>query len=184
MPDASALTFAIGSVSLVRGGVVLMRQWRILAILATLALTIPAVVFMPTLAAAAPKSNCGTSQNQQTGYSTLYWTGSQPRQYEGASATITDRSGYVLCTSDPNPGTNFITVWPMVFAHQPSAGYAQSGNMYRFGYNTCVSIGQSRSLVRVLGLITTCRDAPRVGRPIDTGSRPSTPARSGQYAAT
>jgi hypothetical protein len=74
--------------------------------------------------------------NSQVAYSTNnYFGGPEPATYEGASAMITDRGGYVLCTTDTNGGTNFSTTWTMVFG---SNGYAQSGTMYRWGYGSCV----------------------------------------------
>lgn len=80
---------------------------------------------------------CGTQQNLQTGWSTNHWTGGpEPMTYEGVSAVILDRGGYVLCTTDTNGGVNFSTTWTMVFGS--SGGYAQSGTMYRWGYGTCV----------------------------------------------
>ena len=54
--------------------------------------------------------DCGSFANAQVGFSTNMWHGaSQPTFYEGVSANLTDRFGYVLCDSDTNPGTNFVT---------------------------------------------------------------------------
>ncbi len=49
---------------------------------------------------------------------------------------ITDRGGYILCTTNTNGGMNFSTSWTIVFG--TSGGYAQSGTMYRWGYGSCV----------------------------------------------
>jgi len=78
---------------------------------------------------------CGTVFNHQAGYGTDFWTGSQPLAYEGVSANITDRGGYLLCTTNTNGGQNFSTSWTMVYGH--NTAYAQSGTMYRFGYGSC-----------------------------------------------
>lgn len=89
------------------------------------------VISAPSAAAA----SCSPAQNLQVGYSTVYWPHAQSMRYEGAMASILDRGGYVLCTTDPSPGVNFSTSWVMI---QGGNGYAQSGTMYRWGYGTCV----------------------------------------------
>jgi hypothetical protein len=57
-------------------------------------------------------------------------------QLEGASASITDAGGYVLCTGDSS-GSNNSSSWTMVSANDGN-GWAQSGTIYRWGYGSCV----------------------------------------------
>lgn len=110
------------------------KRSRNFTILALFLLLQAAVVTFPQVASA---EGCGTNQNLQTGFSTNNWPGGpEPLTYEGASAVILDRGGYVLCTSDTNGGTNFSTTWTMVFGN--TGGYVQSGTMYRFGFGSCV----------------------------------------------
>jgi hypothetical protein len=110
------------------------KRSRHLTILALFLLVQAAIVAFPQVASA---EGCGTNQNLQAGYSTNFWTGGpEPLSYEGASAVILDRGGYVLCTTDTNGGTNFSTSWTMVFGN--TGGWAQSGTMYRWGFGSCV----------------------------------------------
>jgi hypothetical protein len=112
-------------------------RWRTksrrLTIVALFLLAQAVVIAFPQ---AANAEGCGTNQNLQAGYSTNNWSGAEPLTYEGASAVILDRGGYVLCTTDTNGGTNFSTTWTMVFGN--TGGWAQSGTMYRWGYGSCV----------------------------------------------
>ncbi|TWP32065.1 hypothetical protein [Leekyejoonella antrihumi] len=80
---------------------------------------------------------CDARNNLQTGWASNFWNGTEPRSYEGVSAVILDRGGYVLCSTDTNGGWNFSTTWTMIVSNNLN-GYAQSGTMYRFGYGTCV----------------------------------------------
>jgi hypothetical protein len=84
----------------------------------------------------ASAASCSAAKNLQATYYTGYYAGSQPDTYEGASAMLTDRGGYVLCTTDTNGGVNFSTSWVMI--QTDASHYAQSGTMYRWGYGSCV----------------------------------------------
>ncbi len=114
------------------------------AIVSVLALSFSMSIFGTAAQAATPipqalaTVNCGTLVNTQVGFSTNNWHGApQPSLYEGVSANLTDRFGYVLCDSDTRAGYNFVTTWDMIFSND-GTGYAQSGTMYRYGYNACV----------------------------------------------
>jgi hypothetical protein len=105
-----------------------------LTILALFLLVQAAIVAFPQVASA---EGCGAYQNLQTGFASNFWPGGpEPTSYEGASAVITDRGGYVLCTTDTNGQTNFSTSWTMIFGN--SGGYAQSGTLYSWGDGSCV----------------------------------------------
>lgn len=115
-----------------------MGRIRILAMLTSvIGLALPMSI-VGSLAQSAATVNCGTFVNTQVGFSTNNWHGApQPSTYEGVSANLTDRFGYVLCDSDTRGGFNFVTTRDMVFSND-GTGYAQSGTMYRYGYNGCV----------------------------------------------
>lgn len=91
-------------------------------------------VLGPATKAAA--ATCGTLQNLQEGYASNFWTGSQPETVEGAAVVLNNPGGFVLCSGNANGGQNFVTAWSMVVSNDLN-GYAQSGEMYRYGY-TCV----------------------------------------------
>jgi hypothetical protein len=119
------------------GGTAMMVSLRkTAALLCLLAASLVVEIVSPVPEAEAQQS-CGTNVNTQVGFSTNNYQGSQPMRYDGVSARITDRPGYILCTTDTNGGTNFITTWDMVFSNSGN-GYAQSGTMYRYGYAGCV----------------------------------------------
>jgi len=82
-------------------------------------------------------ASCSSPGNWQVGFYSNFWQGSQPIPVEGASANLTDRGGYVLCTTDSNPNSNNVSSWTMVLAND-GKGWAQSGAIYRFGYGNCV----------------------------------------------
>lgn len=110
----------------------LRRQLARLALVLGVLVTSLTTISVP---AALATSGCSTAKNLQVGWSTSFWHNPEPMSYEGAGANITDRSGYVLCTTDSNPGVNFVTSWVMIFGNN---GLAQSGAMYRWGYGSCV----------------------------------------------
>ena len=91
--------------------------------------------------AAAAIANCGTSANEQVGWGSQFYNGTQPELVEGSSSYIITRTA-ALCTTDKNGGTNFSTAWNMVYAGQ---GYAQAGTMYRYGAS-CIYAWSEQSL--------------------------------------
>jgi len=87
-----------------------------------------------TFTGIAHAEGCGTHQNLQVGWRSNGGA-AQAHEYEGSSVSMIDRGGYVLCTTDTNPGGNFSTAWVMIFGGN---GLAQAGTMYRWGYGSCV----------------------------------------------
>jgi hypothetical protein len=84
-------------------------------------------------APSAHAASCGSMSHYHVGY---YQYGASPVQLEGASASITDAGGYVLCTGDSGASNNSSS-WTMVSSNNAS-GWAQSGTMYRWSYGSCV----------------------------------------------
>src|ERR1700726_856275 len=78
--------------------------------------TIVAVQTAPQSEASA-SGTCSGFGNYHIGWGSNYYSGSQPTTVEGVSAQITDRNGYILCSGDTNPATNFSTVWDLVAGH-------------------------------------------------------------------
>ena len=110
------------------------RHVRLASTCATLALL---AGLLTTHTETAWAAGCGTRSNYFDGYNTGRQTPARP--VEGVRAKISNPGGYSLCSGDSSPGTNFVTSWTMVVDHDPSSGhYAQSGYMYRAGYNGCV----------------------------------------------
>jgi hypothetical protein len=79
-------------------------------------------------------ASCGSRSTRLVGYNQYE---PSPLWVEGVSAVITDRGGYVLCTTE-NSIKNFSSSWTMVF--DEALGWAQSGTMYRWGYGSCVKL--------------------------------------------
>jgi hypothetical protein len=108
------------------------RRWRLRA--AAFGTTILVAAAIQVIEApGAHAASCGTMSHYHVGY---YQYGSSPFQLEGASASITDAGGYVLCTGDSS-GSNNSSSWTMVSANDGN-GWAQSGTIYRWGYGSCV----------------------------------------------
>lgn len=101
-----------------------LRLRRLIPVAALLGAT---VIFPSGVAYA---EDCTAAHDLQIGYSTVSWNGPQPHEFEGASANLTSRNGFVLCTKDPNPGVNFSTAYVML---QGTGGWAQSGIKYQWG---------------------------------------------------
>jgi hypothetical protein len=76
-------------------------------------------------------TNCDPSGNYQEGY--VSSSGSQPMQYEGASAQLTYEFGNI-CTQGDTTGNNVSTAWTMVFSND-AKGWAQSGLLYIYGWS-------------------------------------------------
>lgn len=113
----------------------LRKSWRMVSrILASAVIVAAYVVVAPTAPAFGYSAQCGTNSN----YHVAAVTGQGgEQQLEGVSAILMPQTGYTLCTSDLNNGTNFSTVWTMSVGQ--NGGYAQSGEMYRIRYGNCVA---------------------------------------------
>jgi hypothetical protein len=101
----------------------LLACWTLLGFL------ISSTVLLVDIAPASATVPCGNFISLQEGYDGDT-THSQPAEYQGVAATITDAGGYVLCTTDTS-ANNFSTSWVMIAGQLPS--YEQAGIMYRYG---------------------------------------------------
>jgi len=102
-----------------------------------------AAALVPT-APNAQAIGCGTSGNYQVGWTTSLWPGSQPRQFEGVKAVLTDRAGYGLCTTNTS-GWNTNSNWTAIHGANPSS-YAQSGTLFTWNDSYCVRFFAEQSL--------------------------------------
>jgi hypothetical protein len=108
-------------------------QRRGFALLAVLGF---AVTLLVVEAGPASALGCGIQyQSDQEGYSTRF-AGAQPHAIEGTRSTISNPGGFVLCSGDTNPMTNFSVTWDQISA-QTGHAQAQAGLYYSFG-DSCV----------------------------------------------